>query len=52
MARDEDDNSSRELFERLFRDEERHVGWLETQFRQINELGYERYLSQQVRDNE
>jgi bacterioferritin len=48
LARDEGDNASRELFERLLRDEEEHVDWLEAQVHQIEEMGYERYLSQQV----
>jgi len=47
-AREQGDNSSRELFERLLKDEEAHVDWLEAQVHQINELGYERYLSQQI----
>ena len=47
-ARDNKDNASRELFERLLKDEEDHVDWLEAQLHQIRELGYERYLSQQV----
>jgi bacterioferritin len=50
LARDEGDNASRELFERLVKDEEAHVDWLEAQVFQIKEIGYERYLSQQVRD--
>ena len=50
IARDEGDNASRELFERLQKDEESHVDWLEAQLHQIKEIGYERYLSQQVRD--
>ena len=50
LARDEADNASRELFERLLRDEEQHVDWLETQVHQINEVGYERYLSRQRPD--
>jgi bacterioferritin len=45
----EGDNASRELFERLLKDEEAHVDWLEAQLHQINEIGYERYLSQQIR---
>jgi bacterioferritin len=49
-AREEGDNTSRELFERLLKDEEEHVDWLEAQLHQIAELGYERYLSQQIRD--
>jgi bacterioferritin len=50
LARDKGDNASRELFERLLRDEEGHVDWLEAQVHQIKELGYERYLSQQIGD--
>ncbi len=50
IAREEGDNASRELFEQLLADEEEHVDWLEAQLHQIQEMGYERYLSQQVRD--
>jgi bacterioferritin len=49
-AREEGDNASRELFERLLKDEEAHVDWLEAQVHQIGEIGYERYLSQQIRE--
>jgi bacterioferritin len=52
IARDAADNASRELFERLLKDEEEHVDWLEAQVHQINEIGYERYLSQQIKDGE
>ena len=51
-SREAGDNASRELFERLLKDEEEHVDWLEAQMHQINEIGYERYLSQQIRDDE
>ena len=50
IAREEADNASRELFERLLKDEEEHVDWLEAQLHQIREVGYERYLSQQIRE--
>ena len=50
IARDEGDNASRNLFERILKEEEQHVDWLEAQLHQIKELGYERYLSQQIRD--
>jgi bacterioferritin len=50
VAREEGDNASRELFERILKEEEAHVDWLEAQLHQIKELGYERYLSQQIRD--
>jgi bacterioferritin len=51
-ARNAGDNASRELFERLLKDEEAHVDWLEAQLHQIKEIGYERYLSQQIEDEE
>ena len=51
ISRDEGDNASRELFERLLKDEEAHVDWLEAQLHQIKEMGYERYLGQQIKDN-
>jgi bacterioferritin len=50
ISREASDNASRELFERLLKDEEEHVDWLEAQLHQIKEIGYERYLSQQVRE--
>ena len=50
LCREEGDNASRELFERLLKDEEEHVDWLEAQMHQIHELGYERYLARQVVD--
>jgi bacterioferritin len=50
ICRDEGDNASRELFERLLKDEEAHVDWLEAQMHQIQEIGYERYLTQQIRE--
>ena len=52
VSRDNHDNASRELFERLLRDEEQHVDFLEAQLHQVNEIGYERYLSQQIEDAE
>lgn len=42
------DNASRELFERLLKDEEEHVDFLEAQVHEIEELGYELYLAQQL----
>ncbi len=52
LASDEGDNASRDLFVRLLKDEEMHVDWLEAQVYQIRELGYERYLSQQLGEPE
>jgi bacterioferritin len=50
VAREEGDNGSRELLERLVKDEEDHVDWLEAQLHQIREIGYERFLTQQVKE--
>jgi bacterioferritin len=52
IAREAGDNASRELFERLLKDEEEHVDFLEAQVHQIKELGYERYLTQQIGEEE
>jgi len=48
IARDAGDDQSRELFSILLKDEEQHVDWLEAQLHQIKEMGYERYLSNQI----
>lgn len=50
VAREEGDDVSRELFGELLKDEEGHVDWLEAQLHQIKEIGYERYLIEQIRD--
>jgi bacterioferritin len=46
----EGDNASRKLFEKMLHDEEGHVDWLEAQLHQIQEMGYERYLSEQIKE--
>jgi bacterioferritin len=51
-ARDAGDNGSADLFERLLKDEEEHVDFLEAQMHQIAQLGYERYLGQQLEGSE
>jgi len=48
VSRDAGDDTSRELFSKLLKDEEDHVDWLEAQMHQIKEMGYERYLSNQT----
>ena len=52
VSRDAGDDVSRELFSLLLKDEEEHVDWLEAQLHQINEIGYERYLSNQAEGKE
>ena len=44
------DNGSRDLFESILKDEEHHVDYLEAQLHMIQELGYENYLAQQIRE--
>ena len=48
IATQEGDHGSRDLFVELLNDEEDHVDFLEAQLHQIEELGYERYLSMQM----
>jgi bacterioferritin len=42
------DDASRELLEHILVDEEDHVDWLESQLHQIEEVGYQNYLAQQI----
>src|SRR5579884_4014987 len=43
------DSGTRELLETLLTDEEHHIDWLEAQLHMIEEIGLERYLSQQIK---
>ncbi len=52
VCQEEGDNASKNLFEKMLHDEEGHVDWLEAQLHQIKELGYERYLAQQVEEEQ
>ncbi|HET9406699.1 MAG TPA: bacterioferritin [Candidatus Sulfotelmatobacter sp.] len=52
IATKEGDNGSRDLLVTLLKDEEDHVDFLEAQLHQIKELGYERYLSMQMGEQE
>ncbi|MBI5509284.1 MAG: bacterioferritin [Deltaproteobacteria bacterium] len=42
------DNGSRELLEKILKDEEKHVDWLEAQRDQIAQVGLQNYLAQQI----
>jgi len=42
------DDASRELLEHFVVDEERHIDWIETQLHQIDEVGLQNYLAQQI----
>ena len=42
------DNGSKVLVESILTDEEDHIDWIEEQLDQIDQMGYERYLNNQV----
>jgi bacterioferritin len=46
------DNGSRELFEHMIEDEERHVDFLEAQLHSIEEMGIANYLTEQMKKSE
>jgi bacterioferritin len=48
IATEMGDNGSRDLLVVLLKDEEDHADWLEAQLHQMEEMGYERYLTMQV----
>ena len=52
IATKEGDNGSRDLLLQLLKDEEGHVDFLEAQVHLIKEVGYERYLTMQLGEDE
>ncbi|HSB62795.1 MAG TPA: bacterioferritin [Thermoanaerobaculia bacterium] len=44
------DNGSRLLLEKILKEEEEHIDWLEAQLGQIEEIGLPNYLAQQIED--
>ena len=48
LCRSLGDNGSRVLLEAILTDEEGHIDWLEAQLLQIQQLGLENYLAQQI----
>ena len=42
------DNGSRAMLESILKDEEDHLDWLETQLDQVEQIGIQNYLAQQV----
>lgn len=47
-----DDNGTRALFERHLVTEEEHLDWIEAQLHLIETVGLERYLAQQIHDDD
>jgi bacterioferritin len=48
LAVEESDNGTRELLESILKDEEDHLDWLEAQREQIEQVGVQYYLAQQL----
>jgi bacterioferritin len=48
LATDKGDNGTRALLESILKDEEEGVDWLEAQLHQVEEIGKERYLAEQI----
>lgn len=52
ICREEGDNTTAEMLEKILQEEEEHAEWLETQLALIDEVGYENYLAQQIESSE
>ena len=48
----QNDGGSRELAEKILSDEEHHIDWLEAQLHAIEEMGYQNYLAQQLKEED
>ena len=49
ICRDNGDNGTRELFEAMIKDEERHADFLEAQLQNIKDIGLQNYLTEQMK---
>jgi bacterioferritin len=48
LANELGDNGTKELLESILQDEEEHIDWLEAQMDQIEQLGIQNYLTEQI----
>lgn len=51
-CREAGDNGSRMLLEKILHEEEEHLDWLEAQLDQIEQMGKENYLAQQIKEGD
>jgi len=47
-AYDTADHGSREIFEKILREEEEHIDWLEAQIKIVSDVGLQNYLAEQI----
>jgi bacterioferritin len=50
LCRDAGDNGTRDLLERILKEEEESIDWHETQLYLVEQLGKENYLTEQIND--
>lgn len=48
LAEEKGDNGSGEIFRSILKDEEHHIDWLEAQLDQIEQMGIQNYLVEQI----
>lgn len=51
ICRELGDNNSRHLLEEILEEEEEHVDWIEAQLAQIEQVGLQNYLAQQIKED-
>jgi bacterioferritin len=49
VCRNVGDNGTRDMLEKMLREEEQHADWLETQQEAIKQIGVEQYLAEQLK---
>jgi bacterioferritin len=52
ICREAEDNATRMLLEEILHEEEEHIDWLEAQRDQIDQVGVQNYLAQQIKEEE
>jgi len=48
LAVEGSDNGTREMLESILKDKEEHIDWIEAQLEQIEQMGIQVYLSEQI----